>query len=127
VLRAIGPIELEGEGAHAAIRRDIARMIAKGHLSAISIRAQGEKLTPRKDLPKDHPAAARENEPNLAKRFGLFFERFTPLEGSIVALGADRAAIIGRSLETEADRRFKRASNVRQPPVMTPPREIPGW
>jgi hypothetical protein len=103
VLRAIGRIELEGEGAQAEIRRDIALMIAKGHLTAVSVRAHGEKVTPRKDLPKDHPAAVRGDEPNLAKRFGLFFERFTPLEGSIVALGADREAIIGRSLETEGE------------------------
>lgn len=103
VLRAIGRIELEGEGAQAEIRRDIALMIAKGHLSAVSIRAHGEKVTPRRDLPKDHPAAIRDDEPNLAKRFGLFFERFTPLEGSIVALGADREAIIGRSHETEGE------------------------
>ena len=41
------------------------------------------------------------NEPDLMKRFGLFFEEFNALEGSIVALGADRNAIIGRSMETE--------------------------
>jgi hypothetical protein len=130
ILRAIGRIELEGEGAQAEIRRDIALMIAKGHLSAVSIRAHGEKVTPRRDLPKDHPAGIRDDEPNLAKRFGLFFERFTPLEGSIVALGADREAIIGRSRETEGDVRDFWSEVARQLPEdpetkdpETPPQE----
>jgi hypothetical protein len=102
-------------------------MISKGHVHSVSVRAHGEKVTPRKDLPRDHPAAVRGDEPNLAKRFGLFFERFTPLEGSIVALGADREAIIGRSLETEGDVRDFWTDLARELPdkPSNPPESIP--
>jgi hypothetical protein len=99
VLKGIGHIELDGEGEQAAIRRDVANMIAKGHLTAVSVRASGEKVTDRTDLPTTHPAHVGSGEKNLAKRFGRFFERSTVLEGSIVALGADKRAIIGRSLD----------------------------
>jgi hypothetical protein len=99
VLKAIGRIELDGEGEQAAIRRDVANMIAKGHLTAVSVRASGEKVIERTDLPTTHPAHVSSGEKSLAKRFGRFFERSTLQEGSIVALGADKRAIIGRSLE----------------------------
>ncbi len=101
VLRATGQIELTGEGPLADIRRDLAHMISAGHIGAMSLRAVGDKVTPRTDLPKDHFAFVERDEPNLNKRFGLFFERFTGLEGSIVALPADKGAIIGRAQETE--------------------------
>lgn len=99
VLKAIGRIELDGEGEQAAIRRDVANMIAKGHLSAISVRARGDKLVPRTDLPRTHFAAVSDSEPIRAKRFGFLFDRFTIQEGSLVAMGADKRAIIGRSLD----------------------------
>jgi hypothetical protein len=57
VLRAVGRIELEGEGAQAEIRRDIALMISRGHLNAVSVRAQGDKAIPRQDLPKGEPCS----------------------------------------------------------------------
>lgn len=98
ILRATGRIEMEGDGEQAAIRRDIANMIARGHLSAISVRARGEKITARTDLPTGHPAHVSNGERNLTKRLGFLFEKSTIQEGSIVALGADKRAIIGRSL-----------------------------
>lgn len=98
VLRGIGRIELSGEGDQAAIRRDLALMIAKGHLRAVSVRARGEKVISRVDLPEGHPAYVRP-EDRSAKRFGRFFERSVIEEGSIVAMGADKRAIIGRSLD----------------------------
>ncbi len=101
VLRATGQIELTGEGPLADIRRDLANMIAQGHIGAMSLRAVGDKVTPRADLSRDHFAFVERDEPDRAKRFGLFFERFTGLEGSIVALPADKGAIIGRAQETE--------------------------
>ena len=99
VLKAIGRIELGGEGEQAAIRRDVANMIAQGHLSAVSVRARGDKVIARTDLPTSHPYHVSSGEKDLAKRFGAFFEKSTLLEGSIVALGADKRAIIGRSLD----------------------------
>lgn len=101
VLRAIGEIEMGGEGAQADIRRDLAFMISEGHVGSISLRAEGTKVIPRRELPKNHRAFVEPTEPDIMKRFGLFFEEFNALEGSIVALGADKNAIIGRSLETE--------------------------
>ena len=101
VLRATGKIDLEGEGALADIRRDLAHMINEGHVTGMSLRAEGTKVTPRTELPRDHFAFVERDEPNLLKRFGAFFERFTGLEGSIVALPADTGAIIGRAQETE--------------------------
>ena len=100
VLRAVGEIELGGEGPQAEIRRDLAYMIAEGHLSSVSLRAEGTKVIPRRELPKNHRAYVEPTEPDMLKRYGLFFEEFTALEGSIVAVGADRNAIIGRSHET---------------------------
>ena len=101
VLRAMGEIEMGGEGPQADIRRDLAFMISEGHINSVSLRAEGIKVTPRRDLPKSHRAFVEANEPDMLKRFGLFFEEFNAIEGSIVALGADRNAIIGRSMETE--------------------------
>jgi hypothetical protein len=101
VLRAIGKIEMGGEGPQADIRRDLALMISEGHVGSVSLRAEGTKVIPRRELPKNHRAFVEANEPDMLKRFGLFFEEFNALEGSIVALGADRNAIIGRSMETE--------------------------
>jgi len=103
VLRATGQIELGGEGTGAAIRRDLAFMISEGHIGAVSLRAQGDKVIRRTDLPKEHFAHVGADEPDPRRRYGLFFERFTALEGSIVALPADRGAIIGRAEETEGE------------------------
>lgn len=103
VLRALGQIELGGEGPQADIRRDLAYMISEGHVSAVSIRAEGTKVVPRTQLPKNHRAYVDPDEKDFVKRFGLFFEESNALEGSIVALGADKNAIIGRSRETEGE------------------------
>ncbi len=89
-----------GEGAQADIRKDLAFMISEGHIKSISLRAEGTKVIPRRELPKNHRAFVEANEPDMLKRFGMFFEEFNALEGSIVSVGADRNAIIGRSNET---------------------------
>ena len=100
VLRAMGEIEMGGEGPKSDIRRDLAFMVSEGHINSISLRAEGTKVIPRRELPKNHRAFVEPSEPDMLKRFGLFFEEFNALEGSIVAIGADRNAIIGRSNET---------------------------
>ena len=100
VLRAVGEIEMGGEGPQAEIRRDLAYMISEGHINSVSLRAEGTKVIPRRELPKNHRAYVEPAETDMLKRYGLFFEEFTALEGSIVALGADKNAIVGRSRET---------------------------
>ena len=97
-LRATGQIELEGDGMPAEIRRDLALMVEKGHLGAVSVRWE-EMAPPRRrtELPKGHPARVEDDEPDARKRSGLFFEKWRPLEGSVVAIGADPYALIGRA------------------------------
>lgn len=104
-LRAVGQIEMGGEGALAEVRRDVAYMIGQGHVGAVSIRwdeVEGGKPPIRRiNLPSDHPAFVPEDEKSPRKRYGMFWPEWRALEGSIVALGADPKALIGRSQETE--------------------------
>ncbi len=105
-LRAIGEIEMEGEGTLAEIRRDIAFMIDRGHVGAVSIRWDqvpgGKPPVRRVNLPSDHPAFVdAETEKDWRKRSGEYWEEWLGMEGSIVALGADPDALIGRSRSTQ--------------------------
>jgi hypothetical protein len=103
-LRASGQIELEGEGAVSDIRRDIAMMISKGHLTGVSVRWEPLEWTPRVNLPKEHAAfvdGEREKDPR--KRFGLFFKKWRVLEGSIAPVQADKQSLIGRAEETDGE------------------------
>ena len=104
-LRAIGQIELEGEGTQADIRRDVFHMISEGHLDAVSIRWDEVpgKTTLRVNLPEDHPHHVSPDDPDWRKVEGAYFEAWTGREGSIVALGADPAAIAQRADQTEGD------------------------
>lgn len=99
VLRAVGEIEMGGDGPLAEIRRDMAHMIAEGHLRAVSLRWDPIEWQERSALPKDHPAHVADTAKG-AKRWGLHFSKWRALEGSIVAIGADQNALIGRSQET---------------------------
>jgi len=102
-LTAVGMMELDGEGAPAELRRDLMHMIAKGHIGAVSVSwdFDWKDVTPRSKLPADHPHYVDpEKEQNPRKRYGLYFKRWKPLEGSIVAVGADPKALIGRARET---------------------------
>lgn len=98
-LRAYGEIDMAGDGPIADVRRDIAHMISQGHLRGVSLRWEPTKWTERSALDKGHPAYVSERESG-AKRWGLYFESWRALEGSVVAIGADPAALIGRSQET---------------------------
>jgi hypothetical protein len=103
-LRAVGHIEMGGEGVSAEIRRDLAYMIDKGHVTGVSIRWDGVPDKPpvrRVNLPSDHPHFVDAETAKGAERWGLFFEEWRAMEGSVVALGADPQALIGRSEETE--------------------------
>lgn len=101
-LRARGQIELGGEGVSAEIRRDLAHMIAQGHVTGVSVRWEPIKFQARTSLPKEHPAHVKVDESSFIKRNGLYHEKWRVLEGSIVAVQADQAAMIGRAetLET---------------------------
>lgn len=106
-LEATGTIELTGDGALADVRRDVMHMISRGHVGAVSIRwdADAKDSIPRIDLPKDHPFhVSRDKEPvESPKRHGRYFKRWRPVEGSVVALGADPLALIGRADETDGE------------------------
>ncbi|MHC4714910.1 MAG: hypothetical protein ACYTAN_16835, partial [Planctomycetota bacterium] len=126
-LRAVGHIEMSGEGASAEIRRDLAHMIDKGHVTGVSIRwdpVPGKSVR-RVNLPSDHPYFVdAETEKDPRKRYGLFFEEWRAMEGSVVALGADPQALIGRAEETEgAVSTYWRAmaENTEEPEILEPP------
>ena len=102
-LRATGNIEMEGPLADA--RRDLAHMINQGHVNAVSIRwdeVPGKSIR-RVNLPSDHPYFVDAETEKGEARWGIFFEEWTGREGSIVALGADKGALIGRAEQTEGE------------------------
>jgi hypothetical protein len=116
-LMALGHIEMSGEGVSAEIRRDLAHMIDKGHVTGVSIRwdeVPGKAPVRRVNLPSDHAYFVdAESEKDHRKRYGLYFDAWRAMEGSVVALGADPQALIGRSEDLAADQpevsRFWRA------------------
>ena len=89
-----GVIDVEGEGAMPDIRRDIAHGIHVGDITAMSGRWDPISATPRASLRKDHYAYS-----DISGGFDtpMFFEKARVLEGSIVGVPADAAAMIGRS------------------------------
>lgn len=97
LLRATGHIRLTGEGEALALRRDLLDAVSVGDVNSMSLRWEGTQTVERTSLPKDHPAYVARNEKDPRRRYGLYFEKSRALEGSLVAIPADRAAIIGRS------------------------------
>jgi len=68
----------------------------------VSIRWDGARATARINLPGDHPFYVDpETVGDDARKWGLYFEEWRALEGSVVSVGADPAALIGRSQETK--------------------------
>ena len=99
VLRGRAQIELGGAGARAEWRADVAHMIENGHIGAFSIRWDpiGEP-TSRTALSPDHPAYVDpDRETEFRKLYGFHFDKWRMLEGSVVTLPADQAALIGRA------------------------------
>jgi hypothetical protein len=97
---------MSGEGVSAEIRRDLAHMIDKGHVTGVSIRWDDVpgKSVRRVNLPSDHPYFVdAEAETDPRKRYGVYFEEWRAMEGSVVALGADPQALIGRADETDGE------------------------
>lgn len=95
-------IELDGAGDQRDWRADVAHMIAAGHIGAVSVRWEPVgKPIKRTALAPKHPAYVdAERETDWAKLNGYYFPAWRALEGSVVTLGADKAALIKRSLET---------------------------
>jgi hypothetical protein len=94
-LKMTGVLDVDGDSAAADIRRDVAQGISVGDITAMSGRwdPQGDP-TPRAALPKSHYAFS-----DVGGGFStpLFFANATVLEGSIVGVGSDSAALIGRA------------------------------
>lgn len=90
-----GRIDMQGDSAAADIRRDVAQGIHVGDITAMSARwDEAFDGTPRSQLAKSHFAFREDlggwNTP-------LFIRNATIIENSIVGLGADKAALVGRS------------------------------
>lgn len=90
-IKVTGQIELQGDGALGDIRRDVALMMSRGHVSQMSGKWDSEPSATkrRSDLPREHFA--------YSKGGGYYFGRWQAMEGSIVGLGADPRAVIGRA------------------------------
>lgn len=100
LLRATGQIEIGGDGPLGDVRRDIAYMMAQGHIRAVSARGRGLKTIERAKLPRGHKGAIDSGKTRGPQRYGLWFDEWELIEGSIVGRGADPKALIGRSQET---------------------------
>ena len=101
-LRGEFGIELEGQGSQQAWREDVDHMIDKGHIQGLSIRWEHiDEPIRRINLPSDHIAAIDPKEATGMQEWGLYFEKWRMLEGSVVTLGADPAALIGRMEASE--------------------------
>ena len=106
-ISAVGEVELEGEGTAAEIRRDLMHMISKGHIHAVSMSGAAERggVIPRADLSREHPYHVDLSREPFAspRRRGFYFKNWKASEGSIVAVGADPRALIGRADATQGD------------------------
>lgn len=102
-LRATGEVEVDGEGGPAEMRRDVLMMIGKRHVNAVSVRWHPVKSVRRTALPPDHPHFVKEDEKDFRKRWGELHESWRWLEGSVVSVGADPKALIGRSNEVDSE------------------------
>lgn len=99
VLLGVGTIRMTGEGESLAARLDLVDAIARGDITGTSLTweaSEAGSVKERTSLPKGHPARVDAEEPNLRRRFGLYFEKSRAVEQSIVAIPSDRTAVIGR-------------------------------
>ena len=101
VTRGVGRIRLTGEGEQLEARRDLVDAISRGDIRGVSLTWDSIKHTERRDLPRNHPAHVSYRETDPRKRYGIFFEAARAIEQSIVAIPADREALIGREAATE--------------------------
>jgi len=99
ILRVTNKVNLNGDDQLSDIRRGMFQLVSDGDIGAMSLRWSGIKTKPRTSLKATHPAYI--DKESLAfedpRRYGLYFEQSSALEGSLVAIGADPQALIGRS------------------------------
>jgi hypothetical protein len=101
-IRGAAQIELGGSGEQKAWREDVAHMIDQGHIGQFSIRWDPtDEPVKRTALPTEHAAYVDPKTAKGRKGYGLYFPRWKMLEGSVVTLGADPLAMIGRMQDAE--------------------------
>lgn len=98
-----GQILLDGVGDQVEGRRDLLVKMQAGHVGNMSGRWDAEPgdVKPRSELPKSHPAYAESGAPG-PRGFGMYFEKWRAMEGSIVGLGADPQATTRWAEEAES-------------------------
>jgi hypothetical protein len=104
-VRVRGEVFTEGEGAPLEVRKDLLAKMAAGHVSRMSGRwdAADKNIKRRVNLPSDHPAFVDDSkETESRKRWGLYFEKWTAMEGSVVGLGADPQAVMRWAHDAES-------------------------
>jgi hypothetical protein len=73
-------------------------LVQAGDLDAMSLRwSATRRPVPRTSLKSSHPAFVDDKDDDSAKRWGLFFSHSLAKEGSLVGLGADPKALVGRA------------------------------
>jgi hypothetical protein len=97
VYRGVGRIRLTGDGEALAARRDLVDAISTGDIRGTSLTWDASKAVERRSLPTKHRAHVARGEKDPRKRYGLYFESSVGVEQSIVAIGADKGALIGRA------------------------------
>lgn len=101
VLRTTQVVNMEGEGQMAEIRRNVALLVDNGDLNGMSVRWVPDEVVRRIDLPRNHFAfvdSATEDR-DSERYWGFFHKRSHSQEGSVVAVGADPGALVGRAQE----------------------------
>ncbi len=97
-LKMTGRLRMTGDGHAADIRRDVADGIHVGDISAMSGRWDPITAVPRASLKESHYAFSKIEG---GWETPMFFEAARVLEGSIVGVPADSAAMIGRSRDLQ--------------------------
>ncbi len=100
-LRTTQVIQMEGDGQMADIRRNIALLVHEDDLNGMSVRWVPDEVIRRIDLPRNHYAFidADKADRDQESYWGYFHKASHNQEGSIVAIGADPGALIGRAQE----------------------------
>jgi hypothetical protein len=104
-VRVRGQVLTEGVGAPLEVRQDLLVKMAAGHVSRMSGRwdAEDKNIKRRINLPSDHPAFVDDSkESESRRRWGLYFDKWTAMEGSVVGLGADPQAVMRWANDGEA-------------------------
>lgn len=106
-LKVTGRIDVQGDSLLADIRRDVAERMSRGDISQLSVRwGHDEQVvnTPRSDMAALKKVGGEFAYSDVTGGFetAMFIQYAPVLEGSIVGLGADQAALVGRSQDLTA-------------------------